>query len=229
MRAFLLFICLTVCASAQAQASKTSIGFVLSPNFSTVRYTKLGSDLGGSFEEMKSATRGSLGLSGSVFFQYEISDKFLLNWGLGVQNYRYQLKYTWPQQNQDSSTGSIRKYSQHYLQLQVSAKYRIYKTLYVRAGIGADLLAEERLNIYKTSSTEGNSLIMKEKFGNSAEGMFPVVLGVGYELKLSKNLHLLSELFGTTSLTNALEKTPSPQFEQRPIQLGISLGLMRSF
>lgn len=229
MRSLLLFICLTVCASTHAQETKTSIGFVLSPNFSTVRYTKLGSDIEGIFEEMKSATRGSLGLSGSVFFQYEISDKFLINWGLGIQNYRYQLKYTWPPQNQDSSTGSIQKYSQHYIQLNVSAKYRIYKTLYVRAGIGVDLLAEQGLKIYKTSSVEGNTLIMKDNSGNSAEGMFPVVLGVGYELKLTKNLHLLSELFGTTSLTNVLESTTSSQFEQRPMQLGISLGIIRSF
>lgn len=229
MRSLLLIICFSITASAQAQETKTSMGFALSPNFSTIRYTNNGDITQENFDLMKSATSGSLGLSGNVFFQYNVTDKFYITWGLGIQNYRYQLNYSEPPQNEIPTMGLNLKHSQHYIQLSVSAKYRIYKTLYVRTGIGADLLAEERTKVYSTSSAGDNSFIEKNNSGNSTEAILPVTLGVGYELKLAKRLNLMAEMFGTTSLTNARVKSPSAQLEERPIQLGFSLGIIRSF
>lgn len=229
MRSLLLIVCFSVIASAQAQETKSSMGFVLSPNFSTLRYTNDGSVTQENFDQTKSATSGSLGISGNIFFQYQVTDKFYITWGLGIQNYRYQLNYFELPQNEVPTMGLNLKHSQHYIQLNVSAKYRIYKTLYVRTGIGADLLAEERIKVYSTSSTGDNTFIEKNNWGNSTEALLPVSLGVGYELKVAKRLNLMAEMFGTTSLTNAREEALGAQLEQRPMQLGFSLGIIRSF
>lgn len=229
MRSLLLILCFSLSASAHAQETKTSMGFALSPNFSTIRYTNTGDVTQENFDLMKSATSGSLGLSGNVFFQYKVTDKFYITWGLGIQNYRYQWNYSEPPQNEIPTMGLNLKHSQHYIQLNVSAKYRIYKTVYVRAGIGADLLAEDKAKLYLTCSDCEETYVGSGDSNNFKEAMLPVSVGVGYELKLTERLNIMAELFGATSLTNALEETPGAQLEQRPLQLGFSLGIIRSF
>lgn len=230
MRSLLLTICTLIGATTSAQETKTSIGFALSPNYSSIRY--IDGDLPvGYVDDLESGTKGSLGLSGNIFFQYETTKNLFFTWGLGIQNYRYMTTYYSQEQIDHPTIVSNTKYSQHYIQLSASVKYRIYKTLYVRAGIGADILAEQHARITQSCPTCESFSQGNDNSPPLKTALVPATFGIGYELKLNDKLNLMSELFGTMSLTGAYEEISSSSYilQQRPLQLGLSLGIIRSF
>lgn len=230
MRLLLLTICALIGGNVNAQEAKTSIGFALSPNYSSVRYVDNGTFSQSDIDLIESGTTGSAGLSGNIFFQYELMDKLYITWGLGIQNYRYSTTYYSQSQIEYPELSVNTTYSQFYLQLSASVKYRMYKTLYVRAGIGADVLAEPRVEITQSCPTCEYYYKGDDHSSNFKEAMLPVSLGVGYELKLTDRLNLMSELFGTMVVTDANHVTGSSNsLQQRPLQLGFSLGIIRSF
>ncbi len=226
MRSLLLTICVLFGINANSQETKTSIGFSLTPNFSSIYYVDDGSYPLDYIDYLKLYTKGSIGLSGNVFFQYEVTDKLFITWGLGVQNYRYSRMF-FSQAPLDHIVYTTKTYSQYYLQLNTSVKYRIHKTLYVRVGIGVDVLAEPRV---KSISSEPSENYKGDDNTNFKEAMIPISLGVGYELKLTDRLNLMAELFGTMIVTDALDSAPNTSVLQRkPWQLGFSIGVIRSF
>ena len=228
MRSLLLTIFVLIGANANAQETKTSMGFVLSPNFSSVRYNTNGNSSQSYLEVIESATSGAIGLSGNIFFQYELLDKLFITWGLGVQNYRFSTRYESVNQGGSNSLKTI--YSQYYLELNASVKYRIYKTLYARAGIGADVLADPRKKAIKPCPSCDEVVKTNDNPSNFKEAMLPLSFGLGYELKLTDRLNLMTELFGTMIVTDALDLKPNSNMIQRkPVQLGFSLGVIRSF
>ena len=230
MRLLLLTIYVLIGANANAQETKTSIGFALSPNYSSVRYVDNGAFSQSDIELIELRTTGAPGLSGNVFFQYELMDKLFITWGLGIQNYRYSTTYYSQSQIEYPELSVKTTYSQFYLQLSTSVKYQIYKTLYVRAGIGADVLAEPRVEITQSCPTCQYYYKGDDHSSNFKEAMLPISLGVGYELKLSDRLNLMSELFGTMVMTDAKYSISSlNSLPQRPLQVGFSLGIIRSF
>ena len=242
MRLLLLTICVLFGMNANAQETKTSIGFSLTPSFSSIRYIDDGTYPSGYLETINSDTKGSIGLSGNIFFQYDVSEKFLITWGLGIQNYRYQTSYYTQTEIEHPTISRETKYSQHYLEFNVSAKYRIYKTLYARAGVGVDLLIEQHAKRLEICPTCEYSYKGDDNSSNFNPAMVPVSLGVGYEMKLNDRLNLLAEMSGSMSVTNAFESTfftdqvanipdsaINPHVQQKPFQLGFSLGLIRSF
>ncbi|MDG1333082.1 MAG: outer membrane beta-barrel protein [Crocinitomicaceae bacterium] len=242
MRSILLFSLLLVGSSLLAQETKTSIGFSLNPSYSSVLYQKTGTFSDADIELIESGTNGQLGLSGTFFFQYKLTDKLFIDWGLGLQNYRYNTTYYSQTNIEHSDIQRDTKYSQYYIQFNTSLKYRLFKTLYVRAGIGIDLLADHRAERTETCPTceynyQGidNSAIYKE-------AIFPASFGLGYELKLKDNLNLMAELFGSMSLSDAfmttlftdqVQELPGAllkqHLHQRPFQVGCKIGIIRSF
>ncbi|MFK7786264.1 MAG: outer membrane beta-barrel protein [Crocinitomicaceae bacterium] len=223
MKFILLYIGLFIGLTAFSQETNTSIGFSLSPNYSSVRYPNANvfSDI--DIEVIQSGTKGELGLSGNFFFQYELMDKLFVTWGVGVQNYRYARELF----SEDEVMSLKSVYSQHYLQLNTSIKYRIVNSLYVRAGMGVDLLAEARYKLLNSASDD----IQEGKDGaNFKEAMLPISFGVGYELKLSERVNLMAEVFGTLVVTDAIVISPNlAELQRKPWQLGASIGVIRSF
>lgn len=243
MRSLLLFIGFSLSFSANAQDSKTAIGFVLSPNFSTINYIQSGQFSQEDVDIIDAGTTGKIGLSGSAFFQYEISDRFFVIWNLGVENYRYHTSYYRQAQIEHPTINRETSYSQYYLQIGGSLKYRIYKTLYARAGIGVNLLLEQRVERSESCPTCEYYYKGADYGSRFKESLIPVSFGVGYELKLNDRLNLVTELFGSMALTGAYEtlnfpenvqsleyyQPNSPHLQQKPLQLGFSLGIIRSF
>ena len=226
MRLLLLIFYILIGVQTNAQETKTSIGLVLSPHFSSQRYFISGSASESSLEKAKSSTIGQIGLSGSVFFQYELTKKLFVTWGLGVQNYRHKREILFAG---GAGYYSLRTHSQHYLQLNTSIKYRIIKTFYARAGIGVDILAEARYKIYSNSSSGGFAYV-GDDIANFKEAMVPVQLGFGYELKLTDRWNLMTELYGTTVVTGAIDiSEDTSNLQRKPWQLGFNIGFIRSF
>ena len=242
MKSLLLFLSLFTWANLNAQETKTSIGFSLSPSYSSILYKNDGSFQDSDVDLIKSGTNGELGLSGNFFFQYKLMDKLYATFGLGVQNYSYSTTY-YSQTNIEHPTISREtKYSQYYLQLNTSVKYHFYKTFYARAGIAVDLLAEQRANRTETCPTCEYSYQGKDNSGIYNEAMVPASLGLGYELKLNDKLNLMAEVYGSLSLTDGFYSTVftdqvqifqgdplKPHLQQRPYQLGCKIGIIRSF
>ena len=224
MRLLLFLFCIVLCADSNAQETNTSIGFLLSPNFSNVHYSKVSAEDQMDLEEAQTNTTGVIGLSGSSFFQYKLTDKLFVTWGLGAQNYRHTRTYS----TEDETFTSKKAYSQYYLQIQAAVKYRIFRALYVRAGLGVDLLLEAH---YRASDSFSDGYYHKGNDSSKFKGaMVPISLGAGYELKLTDRVNLVAELFGTVVTTNALDITPNSFVLQRkPWQLGTSIGVIRSF
>ena len=223
--------------------ARTSIGFTLSPNFSSIRYVDNGNLPDGYIDELKSGTTGTLGFSASFFFLNELTDKLFVQWGLGAQNYRYRTSYYNQVQLEHPTINRETTYNQYYLQIGASLKYRVYRTLYARAGIGVDILMEQRAE--RTESCPTCDYYYKgEDYGSRfKEVLVPVNFGLGYEMKLNDRLNLVTELFGTMSLTRAyegltfsdqvgvLEYNPitNVHLQQKPLQIGFSIGIIRSF
>lgn len=230
MRFLLLTICFFTGIIANAQETKTSMGFSLSPSFSSVRYVDDGSYPTGYIDLIESHTTGSIGLSGNVFFQYEASEKFLITWGLGVQNYRYRTTYFSETQIDHPTIKRTTTYSQYYLGLNANIKYRIYKMFYARVGVGADVIVEPRIKIKESCPSCEYSFKGNDYASDFKEVIVPVSLGVGHELKLTDRLNLMTELFGTMVVTDALHIVANSSVLQRkPWKLGFSIGVIRSF
>ena len=242
MRSLLLLLCLFFGIGVNAQETKTSIGFSLSPNYSSVIYQNEGGFQDADIELIKSGTSGELGLSGNFFYQYKLKDKLFITWGLGLQNYSYSTSYYSQTQIEHSDIQRNTKYNQHYIQFNTSVKYRLYKTLYARAGIGVDLLVEQRAKRTETCPSCEYSYQGEDNSGVYNVAMLPVSFGIGYELKLNEKLNLMTELYGSMSLTNAFSNTIfsdqveiipgallKPHLQQRPFQLGFKIGIIRSF
>ncbi len=193
-------------------------------------YVDDGSYPTGYIDLIESHTNGSIGLSGNVFFQYEVSKKFLITWGLGIQNYRYRTTYFSQSQIEHPSIERVTTYSQYYLGVNANIKYRIYKTFYARVGVGADVIVEPRVTIKESCPSCEYSFKGNDNTSNFNEVIVPVSLGVGYELKLTDRLNLMTELFGTMVVTDAIQKTDlSSALQQKPLQAGCSIGIIRSF
>ena len=244
MRLLLLSILLLIGAKTHAQETKTSIGFSLSPNYSSIRYIKVdaGTYSDEYLNELKAETHGAVGLSGEVFFQYKLTDKFLINWGLGLQGYRSRASYYTQSQLEHPTIQRETKYTQHYLQVNVSAKYRFYESLYARIGIGGDFLLEQHARRTETCPTCDYSYQGRDHSSVFSESMLPASVGLGYEMKLNEHLQFMTELYGTMSLTNAFSNTVfsdqvqffpdallTEHMQQRPFQLGLKMGVICSF
>jgi hypothetical protein len=214
----------------------------LSPNYSSIIYLNEGSFQDADVELIKSGTSGELGLSGNFFYQYSLTDKLFITWGIGLQNYSYSTTYYSQTQLEHSDIQRNTKYNQHYLQFNTSIKYRLYKTLYARAGVGVDLLVEQRAKRTETCPGCEYSYQGEDNSGVYNEAMLPASFGLGYELKLNEKLNLMTELYGSMSLTNAFSNTVftdqvqvfqgavlKPHLQQRPFQLGFNIGIVRSF
>lgn len=242
MRLLLFLFGIIFGAQLNAQETKTSIGFSLSPNFSSVLYKNEGSFQEADVELIKFGTHGELGLSGTFFFQYELTDKLFAVWGLGLQNYSSRTTYYSQTNIEHSMISRETKYNQIYLQFNTSLKYRVYKTLYVRGGIASNFLVEQRAKRTETCPTCDYSYQGEDNSGIFNEVILPASFGLGYELQLNDNLHLMAELYGSMSLTDAFRSTVfsdqvqlfpgallKPHLQQRPFQLGCEIGIIRSF
>lgn len=244
MRLLLLSILLISVAKTHAQETKTSIGFSLNPNYSSIRYIKseTGAYSDGYLNELKVGTHGAVGLSGEVFFQYKLTDKFLINWGIGLQNYRSRISYYSQSQLEHPTIQRDTKYTQYYLQINVSAKYRFYESFYARVGVGGDFLLEQHARRTETCPTCDYSYQGRDHSSVFSEAMLPVSVGLGYEMKLNDRLQFMTELYGTISLTNAFSDTVfsdqvqffsdvllTEHMQQRPFQFGLKMGVIRSF
>ena len=242
MRSILLCFGFFLVFKSFAQQTNTSIGFSLHPNVSSLRYHNNGSFSDADVELIELGTHPKLGLSGNIFFQYSLMDKLFVTWGLGIQNYSSRATYYSQSNIEHPEIIRETEYMQYYLQFNTSVKYFIFQSLYVTAGVGVDLLVEQRARrtetcpwCYYLYQGDDYSRIYKET-------MIPAFVGVGYEFKLNEKWDLMTELFGTMSLTDALlttvfsdqvqnfpEALSKPHLQQRPFQLGCKLGVIRSF
>jgi hypothetical protein len=225
-----------------AQETRTSLGFSLHPNVSSLLYRNDGSFSDADVELIESGTHSKLGLSGNFFFQYKLTDKLFVTWGLGIQNYSSRATYYSQSNIEHPEITRETEYMQYYIQFNTSLKYFVFKSLYATAGVGVDLLAEQRARrtetcpwCYYLYQGDDYSRIYNE-------AIIPAFVGVGYELKLSDRWNLMTELFGSMSLTDALMTTVftdqvqnfpqallKPHLQQRPFQLGCKIGIIRSF
>ena len=80
MKTVLLFLLVTT-STCHAQETKTAIGFTLSPGYTGVRYDKNGTFDEDHINDLNELEQGKIGLSGNLFFQYELHERVFLNWG----------------------------------------------------------------------------------------------------------------------------------------------------
>jgi len=242
MRSLLLFFYLFLGFNVLAQETKTAIGFSLNPSYSSIVYKKTGAFSDTDIEQIKSGTQGELGLSGNFFFQYALKEKLFATLGLGIQNYSYSTSYYSQSQIEHSDIQRNTKYHQYYIQWNTSLKYRPFKMLYFTAGIGVELLAEQRVKRTETCPSCEYSYQGDDYSAIYKEALVPASLGLGYELKLNDQLNLMAEVFGSISLSDAFMTTVfsdqvqdfpeallKPHLQQRPFQAGCKIGIIRSF
>ncbi|MFT5777895.1 MAG: hypothetical protein ACI837_000843 [Crocinitomicaceae bacterium] len=219
-----------------AQETNTAIGFTLSPGFSAPRYVSSGAYTQGKVDSIKGHESGKVGLSGDFFFQYTLSHRISVDWGLGARYYGYRSSIYSELTPSVAGYSRFARYSQYYIRFQTSGKFRFYKTLYARLGVGLNLLAESREKVDVLSPTENYSYSGTDN-RNFKEALWTVTFGLGYEMKMTDKINLVAEFYGSSGFTRSTDFTNTlgpivdskAPLDRVPMLVGITLGIIRYF
>jgi outer membrane protein assembly factor BamA len=217
----LLGLFTALCSIANAQDSKTSVGFNFFTSHSDVRYFSDGSFSEDYIDLIDGNETGVVSQAGNVIFKYDINSRFSATWGIGYESIGYQssTKVEVFQFEGEEFLGMV--YRHDYLTLPVSIQFGIIANLYFTVGSSLSAIADVR---YKQKMADGKLYRGNFESGAFRDFLFSSSVGLGYSFAMGERWRFYVEP------TYSYTWTPfyfSESFDRAPRRIGCSFGFIK--